>query len=110
MTIPKTLHFFPIRRSIDEMQCGVGNVSGNWKSCVEVKAFFQPVKDYLPRSNDDEANILLWPTKSEVYQIVAWSTFHKVWRTKYTNIKIRKKGQDTCTDCHTFLNKLRVKP
>ena len=57
------------------------------------------VEDYLARPNDDDSPVPLWPTGSERKQICSWTAFLRYWDKNFPNIKMRKRGANTCTDC-----------
>ena len=47
--------------------------------------------------------------KAKVAQpVVTWSTFRNLWVREFPNLKVRPRGEDTCTDCYKIRNKMRV--
>ena len=40
--------------------------------------------------------------------MISWTTFHRYWERNFPNIKIRKKGADTCTDCQILCNQFHT--
>ena len=64
--------------------------------------------NHVHREHDDDSEVPLWPTGSEVKDIASWPHFLTYWKTKFPNIKIRKKGADTCTDCLIMTNEFRM--
>eukprot|EP00957_Ditylum_brightwellii_P059588 4524321-Ditylum_brightwellii.AAC.1 len=46
----------------------------------------------------------------EAQPICSWFAFHFYWKRRFPNIKVRKRGADTCTDCRMFLNSISFSP
>lgn len=65
---------------------------------------YNPVEEYEKRPHDDDDDISLWPTGSEPQKVVNWCTFFQHWQKHFGHIIIRKKGEDTCTDCTIMHN------
>ena len=84
--------------------------SRGWK--VEMKSrqkgIYCPSKEYSSRPHDDDSEIPLWPSGSEAKDVCSWTKFIHFWKYKYSNIKMRKRGADTCTDCLKSANDLCV--
>ena len=71
------------------------------------KGIYNNLNEYEQRPNDDDLEVSLWPSGSELKKICTWPVFHKYWQCNYSDIKVRKKGADTCTDCLMFLNSFK---
>ena len=39
--------------------------------------------------------------------VVTWPTFRNLWVREFPNLKVRPRGEDTCTDCYKIWNKMR---
>ena len=63
------------------------------------RSILTAVQEFLPRPNDDDAEVPLWPSGSERKEVCSWSPFWRYWCKKFPNIKMRKRGADTCTEC-----------
>ena len=40
--------------------------------------------------------------------VVTWPTFRKLWLREFPNLKVRARGEDTCTDCYKIRNRMRL--
>ena len=56
---------------------------------------------------EDEDGISLWPPGLEYKKVVSWTKFYQYWKNNFPQIKIWKKGADTCTDCMILRNEFR---
>ena len=43
--------------------------------------------------------VLLWPSGTTNERVWSWPHFLSFWKKNYLNIKVRKRGADTCSDC-----------
>jgi len=74
------------------------------------KTIYRAVKEYTkrPYEDDDEDGISLWPQGSVYRDLVSWPCFLSYWKKNFKQIKVRKKGADTCTDCLILRNEFRM--
>ena len=69
-----------------------------WKRGWKVEKFsqgqniYKKVSEYEKWKNDDEEDVSLWPTGSEYKLIIAWPTFHKLWKKNSPSLNFEKKG------------------
>mmetsp|Transcript_29631 Transcript_29631/g.43117 ORF Transcript_29631/g.43117 Transcript_29631/m.43117 type:complete len:202 (+) Transcript_29631:254-859(+) len=80
-----------------------------WKVSMKSRAqtMYQALSNYEQRPNDDEAEVPLWPSGSETKKVCSWFKFLHFWKAHYSNIKVRAKGADTCTDCMILIYGLK---
>ena len=86
--------------------------SRGWKVSMKCSArtVYNPLKDYQMREYDDNSDgLALWPAGTEYMRVVSWSCFLKYWTSKFSMLKVRKKGADTCTDCQVLCNEFRMR-
>jgi len=70
---------------------------------------YNSLSDFTPRPYDDDEDIPLWPDGAERMKVISWPTFFRFWKKKYSYIKIRKRGADTCTDCQVLCHEFRTR-
>ena len=83
-------------------------IGGNKK--IKATTEYQPIGEFKKRSHDDDAGAPLGPSGSESCMVCSWPTFKDFWDKNYANIKVYKRGADTCTDCLMFLNAINFTP
>ena len=71
---------------------------------------YSALDEFNNRPHDNRSETPQWLEGSESKEICSWPAFHKYWKLNYPNIKVRKKGADTCTDCRLFLNSINFCP
>jgi len=72
------------------------------------KGIYFPSKEYSPWPCNDDSETPFWPSGSESKDICSWTKFLVFGNGEYLNIKMRKRGVDTCTDCLKSANDLCV--
>ena len=65
--------------------------------------------DHALCPNNDDEDVPLWPSGTEVKMICSWVVFLRYWRDKFPHLTIRKKGANTCTDCLILTNEFRTR-
>ena len=85
--------------------------SRGWKVQKKSSAlsWYTPVSEFEKRPHDDDEEAPLWPQGSIYKRVVTWPSFWSYWKRNFPEIKIRKKGADTCTDCLLLCNEFRTR-
>ena len=73
--------------------------SEGYKPSADSKGNFGPVSDFPLRPHDD----YVWPEGSSGY-VCSWSSFQKVWKKFFPNMKIRNRCEDVCGECVRLRN------
>lgn len=75
---------------------------------IRQKGIYFPSEDYSPHPYDDGSEIPLWPSGLELKDVCSWTKCLQLRKGEYPNIKMRKRGADTCIVCLKAANDLCV--
>lgn len=70
---------------------------------------YSPASEFGVRPHDDESDYPSWPTGSQQKDICSFRTFMRQWGKTHPELRIRPRGEDTCTQCWQLMEDLHHK-